>query len=631
MCGINGFVDRLSQNDISSIQTSNKILSHRGPDDAGEFYVELDGLRLGLGHVRLSILDLSENGSQPMSYQNLVLVYNGEIYNYEELRDELINLGYSFVSDSDTEVALKALHFWGVESAVNRFNGMFAIALLDKDESKLYLIRDRAGVKPLFYELSEEGLFFSSEINVNGFREGKLYTLDKKALFNFLRFGYVPQPYSIFEEIRKLEAGHYLTYDITSGDCTKIQYWDISDSYRKSKHNLSETSIIQSLHDKLVHAVKYRLKSDVPVGVFLSGGLDSSTTAAICQSITEEPIKTFTVSFVDENFNEGGDAQRIANYIGSQHYDITCHPSDADEMIRRIGKVWGEPFGDSSAIPTMLVSKLASEHVKVVLSADGGDEIFGGYTKYQSILKKARILTLIPRVAKKPIFALLTKDLTHKILSKLGFASARERCLRYSRMLDNNSSLLLKEESSVFSERELSELMIDELKPEECKTFFDRFVSGNNLDNIMAIDYSTYQVDDILVKVDRATMAFSIEGREPLLDFELAEFSARLKTKHKIRGNKLKIALRAINEKYFPANFIGRKKKGFSVPIENWLRNELRYLVEEFMSDTKIRNQCLLNADIVLQIRDNFLNDVGQRFEKFWFLFTFFVWLDERE
>ncbi len=601
------------------------VLRHRGPDDGGLSFYNLNNCNIGLGHRRLSILDLSSQGHQPMEFNGLEIVYNGEVYNFKEIRSELEKYGYTFKSSSDTEVILKAYHKWGIE-AVHKFNGMFAIAIYDKQKQELILIRDRAGVKPLYY-CYKNGLFmFASELksfHKNPFFEKQI---DINSLGLFLQYGYILEPYSIFKNTYKLKASHYLIFKIQNSKFRIHKYWDVLDCYSKPKLEISEGEAIEEAGNILKSAFKYRMISDVPVGLFLSGGYDSSAAASILQSDMTNKLKTFTIGFYEEKYNEANHAKRVAKYLGTDHEEYYCTQKEALDIIPKLPEIYDEPFGDSSAIPTTLVSQLAKKNVKVSLSADGGDEIFGGYNKYELILKIRRILNNLP--LKKKLFSILNTlnpnliPLTDKIYN---FETRYEKIKNM--LISETPVESLKYISEHFTFEKIQKLLKEEVY--SLRTNFSIKTNGSILNQIMAVDFKTYLVDDILTKVDRATMSVSLEGREPLLDYRIIEFLAQLPNRLKIRKGEKKWLLKQIVYKYIPKDIIERPKKGFSIPIYEWLKDSLKEPFMAYMNEEKLNYDGIFNTKEVLKYRDRYLDGSKENIQKLWFLLMFEMWYEK--
>lgn len=623
MCGIAGLVDFSFQSKIENIQSMTDVLYHRGPDDGGYFFESGVNSQVGLGHRRLSIIDLSEHGHQPMMFEDSIIVYNGEVYNFKEIRDDLESLGYYFSSDSDTEVVLKAIHCWGHE-AVNRFNGMFAIAIFDKKSETLSLIRDRAGVKPLYWYFRDGLFLFSSEMK--SFHENNRFykKISNDALAMYLKYGYVLQPYTIFESAHKLESGSILQLDLNSSDIKIKKYWDVIDCYKQPKLKISFGEAVNQTEEILRTACEYRMVSDVPVGVFLSGGYDSSAVTALLQSNRTDQLKTFSIGFNEPKYNEAQYASEVSKHLGTDHTEYYCTQEDVAKILPRLPEIWDEPFGDSSAIPTTLVSSLARESVTVSLSADGGDEIFGGYNKYTSINHKNRLMSKIPKGLLPLAKSSLNSKITHFLSSKMGVYNAEQRLKRLSLMLGSNDKELLEIGSQVFTDFELRMLLKQDYQ--QLESAFVNDIDSNWLDNVLATDYKTYQVDDILTKVDRATMSCGLEGREPLLDYNLINFVARLVPDYKIKNGNKKAILKEIVHKYIPKEMMDRPKMGFGIPIFEWLKEDLRDYITHYLSEDRIKDGGLFSVSYVNNLRDNYLFGLDVNINQIWFILMFEMW-----
>lgn len=622
MCGITGFIDYTKKTDKSILMKMTDVLHHRGPDDNGYSFYSVRNINIGLGHRRLSILDLSKSGHQPMKYKNLEIVYNGEVYNFREIRKELEQYGYSFNSNTDTEVIIKSYDKWGID-AINRFNGMFSMAIYDKGKEELILIRDRAGVKPLYYYYKDGLFMFASELK--SFHQNPSFkkNIDLNSLSLFLQFGYILEPFSIFKNTSKLKAGCYLAFNIKKSKFKVFRYWDVLNFYSKPKLNISEQDAAEKLEGIFKSAFKYRMVSDVPVGLFLSGGYDSSTVAAILQSNMTKKLKTFTIGFYEKKYNEANFAKKVAEYLGTEHTEYYCTQKDALNILPKLPEIYDEPFGDSSAIPTILVSLLAKRKVKVSLSADGGDEIFGGYNKYELILRFYKAFSNLP--FKKRIATIL--KIFHPQLipfsNKIYNFEARYEKIR--NMLVSGSPIeYLKCISEHFSFEKVQKLLKEKSYPLE--TNFFEMVKGSVLDQIMAVDFKTYLVDDILIKVDRATMSVSLEGREPLLDYRIIEFTARLPDNLKIRKGERKWILKQILYRYIPKNIVERPKKGFSIPVYEWFKDNLKEYLLTYLSEERLNRSGIFNAEEVLKYRDRFLKGSKENIQKLWFLLMFEMW-----
>jgi asparagine synthase (glutamine-hydrolysing) len=626
MCGITGAVDFSHQTNVTILKKMTDVLYKRGPDDKGYYFEELQDAQIALGHRRLSILDLSAKGQQPIKFNNLIISYNGEIYNFKEIRKELEDIGYIFDSETDTEVIIKSYHAWGID-AVNKFNGMFAISILDTKKKELILIRDRTGIKPLYFYQSNTTFLFGSEIKSFYQHPSFKKSINHSAVALFFNHGYIPEPHSIYKDTYKLEAGHYLKFNFSTRKLQKKKYWDVNNFYNQPKINISKEQAEIEVESILKSACNYRLISDVPVGVFLSGGYDSSLISALLQSESIKKIKTFSIGFNEPEFNEAHHAKIIANHLGTDHTELYCTEKDASEAFSKISEIFDEPLGDSSMIPTFLVSKLAKESVTVALSADGGDEIFGGYDKYLHAKKIESIFKAIP--FKENIANIMKNFDPNKIifLNKLNKFESRYKKIFHA-LLSNSSAQVLSLISSVFTPSEVIRLLKNPV--EKLHTHFDKSNELRNdlntIEKYLAIDYKTYQTDNILVKVDRCTMANSLEGREPLLDYRIIEFVAKLESKFKINGNLKKVLLKNITHKYIPKNIMDRPKMGFTPPISKWLRTILKDNLTHYTSQEVVEKIGILKPSYVTKLRTEFLNGDDNHLTKIWLILIFQMW-----
>ena len=627
MCGIAGFIDFNKKSNYETLQNMTDVLYHRGPDDSGYSFYSLSNYNVGLGHRRLSILDLSSHGHQPMKFDNLEIVYNGEVYNFREIRNELERYGYKFKSNSDTEVILKAYHKWGIK-AVDKFNGMFAILIYDKKNEQLILIRDRTGIKPYYYYFKNGLFMFSSELK--SFHKSSLFQkqLNLEALAQFLMYGYILEPYTIFENTYKLRSGHYIVLDLKKQKYEERKYWDVMDFYKKPKFKIDEIEAIEELETVLKSSFEYRLVSDVPVGIFLSGGYDSSAVAAILQSNMSEKLNTFTIGFKEKGYNEAIYAKQVAKYLGTNHTEYYCTQKDALEIVPTLPYIYDEPFGDSSAIPTILVSKLAKQQVNVSLSADGGDEIFAGYTKYNTNLKYFNFFSKYPLSIRKTFSSIMNKINPEYIPFKNKIYNFDTR---YDKMkeilLVSNIIEAMKYTSMLFTINEIKRLLKKDVK--ELKTNFDVKINDLNiLSQMLMVDYKTYLPDDILTKVDRATMSVSLEGREPLLDFRIIKFVARLPDEFKYKNGEKKWILKQLVHKYIPKEMMDRPKMGFGVPLMDWFRDELKEMFLYYLDRERLKKEGIFNVDEVIYLRDNFLNGKNSNARKLWNILMFEMWYE---
>ncbi|MGE0588240.1 MAG: asparagine synthase (glutamine-hydrolyzing) [Cyclobacteriaceae bacterium] len=629
MCGIVGFVDFDSTLNKEVLVKMTDSLSYRGPDDSGHWLANTANATIGLGHRRLSILELSPLGHQPMEYLQFRVVFNGEIYNFKEIRADLLKLGYTFESNSDTEVILKSFHRWG-PSCVGRFIGMFAIVIYDSDKQSLWLFRDRAGVKPLYY-YHEQGVFlFASELKA--FHEYPKFNknLNQNALQLFLQLGYIPAPNSIFKNTYKLQPGYYIELKLAGKETKLSKYWDVLDYYNRPKLKMSFEDACDETEKILISAFRYRMVSDVPVGVFLSGGYDSTAVAAILQAHAGRQVDTFSIGFDEPRYNEAPHARAIANYLGTRHNEQYCSINEAKKILPELPTIWDEPFGDGSAIPTVLVSRLANKYVKVALSADAGDEIFAGYEKYPLFLKNFHRIARIPSVA-RDILARVPYERLRLLF--LGAYNAEARLSKLSSVLLTRDMLEFNlAASKTFVEKELRQMLLHYSNNLLPTSFTDHVNSAynNDLETLLAIDFKTYMVDDILTKVDRATMCTSLEGREPLLDHRIIEFVAQLPSEYKLTvDGKSKYLLREIVHKYVPETMMNRPKMGFSAPIETWLKADMKYLVEYYFDEQRVKQAGVLNPQVTNALKKNFFDGKKFNFNRLWYVLVFNMWYEK--
>jgi len=563
MCGICGFYSKQNIS-LEQLTEMNNTLYHRGPDDAGvEIYTGKQEYSIGLAQRRLSILDLSPLGHQPMhsADKRLSIAYNGEIYNFQELREELKD--YPFKSHCDTEVILAAYLKWGI-SCVDRFNGMFAIALYDREDESLYLVRDRVGKKPLYYWEDGENLIFASELKPIMKCPGFQKKIRQELLNRYLVHQYVNAPDTIFEHVYKLEPGSI--YRFCKGKKEQWKYWDVATQFRKLKGTFTGTfeEAKEELKKKLSDSIEMRMIADVPLGTFLSGGYDSSLMTAMAQSKSSQPVKTFSIGFEDKKYNEAVYAKEVAEYLGTDHTEMYISEEDMFGLIEDMTDYYDEPFADSSQIPSMLVSKLAKEKVTVALSGDGGDEFFCGYNNYKMLADMQKLD--------------MAGGLVHGICNLPGFKQLHmmDKLPMKVQIVANNRDKRLKVQPF---DSNKSEIAVSLLKQSQIPYRFEeeaKYGEDNWQIRRMLLDMDTYLPGDILCKVDRASMKYSLETRCPILDKEVMEFSYSLPHAYKYeQGNKKRI-LKALAYDYIPKELLERPKVGFSVPLDKWLRGPLK-------------------------------------------------------
>jgi asparagine synthase (glutamine-hydrolysing) len=638
MCGIAGFYSNEKKFNQEHLKIMTEALKHRGPDAQGFFY---NGL-CGLGHRRLSVIDLSEKANQPQTSSDgrYVISYNGEVYNYKEIAARLkLNStnkdGLHFKTSSDTEVVLEGFAAYGPDF-VHQLNGMFAIAIYDKKKEELFLFRDRIGIKPLFYYWDGKTIIFASELKaIKALSEVKL-EIRKESIKEFLYLGYIPAPNSIYEKIHKLESGSYIK--ITKKGIEKFSYWSLKNKLTSSVLKNREQALVKT-SDLIISSVQYQLESDVPFGVFLSGGIDSSLITAQAVGLSSVKVKTFSIGFEENSHNESEYAKSVANYLGTEHHEFIVSYKDAINLIEPTLDIFDEPFADSSAIPTSLVSKLAKQYVTVTLSGEGGDELFFGYGSY----RWAQHLN-------NPLVK-LSRHLVAEV-----FKNMPSRYQRIGKMLsyqpsDDKKLHIFSQEQYFFTKSELDNILIDN------EPFKLELLSWINEPNILAktnsfleendlsvkerklnpmeqqaiFDLQYYLQDDLLTKVDRTSMQYSLETRVPYLDHRLIEHALNLSPNLKYRKFTSKYILKQILFKYVPEQIFKRPKQGFAIPLNIWLRKELKYLIDENLSEEVIHKYGIVKYPEVKQLINQFLSGVDYLYNRIWVLIVLHNWLRKND
>lgn len=602
-----------------------QTMVHRGPDNQS-VCVYADNHCL-LGHARLSIIDLSETANQPMESGQYAIVFNGEVYNYLEIKAELTRLGHQFVRQSDTEVVLHAWQEWGA-SCLHRFIGMFAFAILDRKENKLFLARDRAGVKPLYYYQSGHTLLFASELKAFYPHPDFRKQVSKDSVALYFKYGYVPAPQSIFQHTHQLLPGHWMTYDIGSRQLTTSRYWDVLSLYRQPLLEIRYDEAKVELEKILKSAFEYRMVADVPVGVFLSGGYDSALLTTLLQQERTEKLKTFTIGFEDEKWSEAPAAKALADFLHTDHTEYVCTQEDCKQIIPELPRFYDEPFADNSAVPTILVSRLARRQVKVALSADGGDETFCGYNRYTGLYGVLKYLRLMDGV-RSPFLSKVAGAVSRMAPP---YSFYREKGEYLARLLDTprQQRIALTAEGGAFSTLMQSVYsQICTMPYPESPFLLNQDEYHDPLSVAMAVDYVNYMPNDILVKVDRATMSVSLEGRDPLLDHRIVEFAARLPIDYKFKDGQKKRIYKDILYQYVPREMMERPKTGFMMPVDRWLQTDLKYLLEEYLNAEALSSE-LFHVGRVLKLKDLFYqNKLGHETKVIWRLLMFQMWQRE--
>jgi len=598
-----------------------KTLTHRGPDDEGIFVAP----HVGLGHRRLSIIDL-ESGHQPMQDDSgrFTIVFNGEIYNYRELREELIKKGHCFKSQSDTEVILVLYREYGV-GCLEKLRGMFAFALWDSKEQKLFLARDRVGKKPLFYFLDNNTFLFGSEIKAILEVSEVPREVRKESIDDYLTYGYTPSPFTMFEGIRKLPPGHFMVYGRDGLQITR--YWSL---HYEPKENFSISEWKKRIWETLSESVRLRLRSDVPLGVLLSGGMDSSVVVALMHQFSGQKIKTFSIGFEEPDYNELSYARMIAHHFGTEHHEWIVRP-EAMKVLPKLIWHYNEPFGDSSCIPTYYVSELTRSHVKVALNGDGGDEAFAGYDRYRG-LKLSKHLEFVPSFVVegvKEMYAFFLKSLTKdpkrgkRILHFLeALIDSEESSERYLRWV----SIFLEKEKKAFYTDEFREMTKDHHAASFLLKLFSESKASSIVDRALDIDTHSYLPEDLLVKMDIASMAHGLEVRSPFLDQEFLELMGKMPVQLKMKGLRTKYLLREITRNVLPASVQARRKMGFGVPIDHWFRTDLKTFVEEVLLDNIAIQRGYFNKDAIIRLLKEHQEGKEDHRFRLWALLNLELW-----
>lgn len=619
MCGIAGFYNaKVDQQTIHDVTVS---LRHRGPNDQGS-YIRND---VGLIHTRLSIIELSPLGAQPYEFENLRLIFNGELYNYKEVREDLKKLGYAFQSNSDTEVVIKAFHCWSVD-CVDRFIGMFAFCIYDERADEIFLFRDRVGAKPLYYSFQQGTLYFASELKaLSIFNISREISLE--ALTLYFRFGFIPHHLSIYKTVNKLKPGHFVK--ISREGIFKKRYWNPGTEIIQ---NRPEADWLEELETLMISSFRYRMVSDVPVGVFLSGGIDSSLLTAILQKHCGG-IHSFTIGFDESGFDESTYAEKVARHIGTHHQQKILNLDEARGLLNDFYSIYDEPFADTSGIPTSCITHFAKDlGMKVVLSADGGDELFGGYTHYQKALRlyqKFAILPLGVRHAISKGTKILMPAFLRKEIYPLNF---EHKAYALEELLEAGDPL---EFFEAFIANQSMEEIAKMIHPAAAGTMGFSQKNPDPLRMMMNWDFQYYLPDDLLVKVDRATMFHSVECREPFLDHRLVEFAARIPIELHTKDGKGKYLLRKLLRKYLPEEYFERPKQGFSIPIFAWFSKELDGMFHQYLSVEKLNAVPFLDADEIRREHEKYLfyKKRGKQYnvEKMWRILSFMLWWEKYE
>jgi asparagine synthase (glutamine-hydrolysing) len=622
MCGICGIYNKSSAEIYpENIVKMRDVMLKRGPDDSGLYIAP----HIGLGHRRLSIIDLSAAGHQPLSNEDntIWMVYNGEIYNFLELRDRLIEKGHIFRSRTDTEVLVHGYEEWGIEDLLKEINGMFAFAIWDSQKEELILARDRLGIKPLFYMESNGKVYFSSDIKSIYFGHDKDLTIDFNAVDHFLYSYCIPQEHSIFKEVKKVLPAQYIKFN---KDRTRDYiYWHLSFA---TKVEMNEDEYIQELKDRLLQAVKIRMISDVPLGAFLSGGVDSSLVTAFMAMISDSPVKTFSIGFKNGSYNELKYARMVAEKYSTEHHEFIVDP-DALNILPEIIWSYGEPFADSSQIPTYYVAKMTKQHVKVALTGDGGDESFGGYSSSTAHYFGGRYRKYLPSILGNRLLPVIANTLV-SILGRKSIISKFKTLVEYG----SRSFIDTYRVGGIFGFAHREQLYSPEFKkkllehdPTDIyKKYMESADGMDEVDKALYIDIKTLLPNDFLTKVDVATMMNSLEARSPFLDYELIEFAAKIPSNIKLKHGNQKYLLKKIASNFLPHDAIYRKKWGFGAPIGFWFKESFASLLKETLLGERALKRKYFSVDFVKSLLEEHMNGKCDHTHRLWTLLCFELW-----
>jgi asparagine synthase (glutamine-hydrolysing) len=645
MCGIVGYWDKRGA-DISVIKKMVSFIQHRGPDGAGAWLSNSGDL--AFAHRRLAIIDLSTAGHQPMSSPcgRFTLVFNGEIYNHLDLRAELHREGIHFDwrGHSDTETLLATLLHWGVEKSLQRLNGMFAFALWDNTERCLFLARDRMGEKPLYYGNSGGSFLFGSELKCFKSHPHWNEEIDRNALALYMRHSNVPAPWSIYQGIKKLPPANFVVIREAGKQISEPQcYWNLAEitergSCSANQNKYDVESHVEALDTLLLDAVKSRMVADVPLGAFLSGGYDSSMVVALMQAQSIQPIKTYTIGFNEPAYNEAAHAKVVASHLGTDHTELYVTPAEAMAVIPLLPTIWDEPFSDSSQIPTFLVSKLASKHVTVCLSGDGGDELFCGYGRYTQGNQIWQVLRLLPNPLRQLVGSLIQIFPGALLESLLSYLPKQFQIPHLADRFPKLAEVFkLQTRESYYHHlmsnwKQPEDLVLNSVEP---KTIFNKSNLLPKLtdfrEQMMYLDSMTYLPDDILTKVDRASMAVSLEARVPLLDHRLVEFALKVPISLKHRDGRGKWLLREVLHRYIPRQLMERPKMGFGVPIEYWLRGPLREWAEDLLNERRLKEEEFFDPAPIRKMWDDHVSGKRRWHYYLWNVLMFQLWLESQK
>lgn len=623
MCGITGYLSYKPGPGSIDLNLLTEALSHRGPDAEGYYRDDL----CGLGHRRLSVIDLSAEANQPMYSENerYVIVYNGEVYNYHEIGAEIQQHatphGHRFRTSSDTEVILAAFVHYGPDF-VHLLNGMFAIAIWDKKEQELYLFRDRTGIKPVYYYHKNEEFVFASELKAIRKLKHLDFSINQQAISEFLHMGFIASPRTIYSHCHKLPPGHYLKFSRKGPELHN--YWNLCTKINSNVISNEEEALVK-ISDILTSSVQYQLRSDVPMGVFLSGGIDSSLLTALAVNLSMSTVNTFSIGFEENRYNELNYARAVSAHLKTNHHELVVTYKDALDLLSTGMEIYDEPHADSSILPTMMVSKLARKHVTVTLSGDGGDELFMGYGTYQWA---ARMTNPLLKTFHKPLSAMLSK--------------MPSRYKRFGKMIDVSNiqhlrSHIFSQEQYYFSAKEIAAMVQPSYQHSDFWLTLEDFEGSSNKSGPLArhlnamekqsfFDIMYYLPEDLLTKVDRASMHYSLEARVPFLDHRLIEFALNLSSDLKVKGETTKYLIKKVLYQYVPAEIFDRPKQGFSIPMSKWLKHELLHLQEMYLNADFVKRCGFVQPEKVTSLRRSFMEGNDHLFMRVWLLICLHKW-----
>ncbi len=639
MCGIAGYWGKRGA-DANVAEKMALQIQHRGPDGAGVWLSKTGGL--AMTHRRLAVIDLSPAGHQPMisPCKRYTLVFNGEIYNHLAIRQDLEREGghFDWRGHSDTETLLAALRHWGLEKALQQLNGMFAFALWDAADKTLFLARDRMGEKPLYYGQNKGSFFFGSELKSFKAHPHWQADIDRDALSLFMRHNAVPSPWSIYKGIKKLPPAHFVVIRETGNEVSEPHcYWNLAEIAEKGVANPKQDSAeaMDELDVLLRDAIKSRMAADVPLGAFLSGGFDSTMVAALMQAQSSRPVKTFTIGFNEQGYNEAVHAKAVAKHLGTDHTELYVTSEEAMAVIPRLPTIWDEPFSDSSQIPTLLVSELAREHVTVSLSGDGGDELFCGYSRYTQGYQIWHKLQFLPAPLRQAIGSLMQVFPGAPLEYLLGFLPKRFQIPHFADRLPKLGSVVKEKSGESYYQNLVShwknpdQLVLGATEPQTIFSQPEKLPKLNDFrEQMMYLDSITYLPDDILTKVDRASMAVSLEARVPLLDHRIVEFAWQVPMSMQYRDGKGKWLLREVLYRYVPRELMERPKMGFGVPIDEWLRGPLRDWAEALLDEKRLREEGFFDPMPIRKMWQEHVSGKRRWHYYLWDVLMFQAWLE---